>query len=302
MMWLILIFLSLALLAALFVIAPALFSRGEGQTVRKYWAAGIAGAVVLLSGLGFYSYVGRPDYALMSLRGQPDPNNFYELVVYLARVIRDRPNDIQGWTILGGAYLAFGEVDQAAAAYERAVNLAQSQGANVPPDLIANFAVARVLQNGGAVSPDMEDIFRHVLSIDPENVQARYHIGVAHAQRGENEAALALWEPLMAEAPSAGYWRANLPFQISALRDGAQGAEGAAAQAPNVRAMVDGLAARLNEEPDDLDGWLMLIRAYAVLQEMENARGALAIAREFFAGDETAQNALTEQARASSLE
>lgn len=42
-----------------------------------------------------------------------------------------------------------------------------------------------------------------------------------------------------------------------------------------VRGMVDGLAARLKDQPDDLEGWLMLIRSYAVLQDAEAARSAL---------------------------
>nr|TFG54728.1 MAG: hypothetical protein E4H34_01970 [Hyphomicrobiales bacterium] len=243
----------------------------------------------------------------MSLRAQPDPSNYYELVVYLTRAIRDRPNDVQGWSILGGAYLAFGEVDQAVAAYQRAMNIAQSMGADVPADMVANYATARALQDGG-VSRELEEIFRHVLTIDPTNAQARYHIGFALAERGENEAALEMWEPLMAEAPTAAYWRANLPFQIAALRGEVQGGEGTAGaaapsgQGPDIRAMVDRLAARLTQEPDDIDGWAMLIRAYAVLGETENARTALDNARAYFADDAAALGTLAQQARASSLE
>ncbi len=298
-----LIFLAVSLGAALFVVVPALFSRRQGARAPIYWSAGIAGFAVLVSGLGFYSYLGRPDYALLSLRGQPDPNNYYELVVHLARAIRDRPNDLQGWTILGGAYLAFRDIDQAVAAYQRAMNIAQTQSADIPLDLVANFAVARALQSG-SVSRELEDVFRQVLMIDPNNADARYHIGFAHAQRDENEAALALWEPLMAEPPSGAYWRTNLPFQIAGLSGVAPGAAASAApsQGPDVRAMVDGLAERLAQEPDDIEGWTMLIRAYAVLGETENARTTLDTARSFFANNEAAQNMLAEQARASSLE
>lgn len=315
--WLVLIFLALSLVAAAFVIAPALLSRAEGRRAARYWSAGGAGIVVLLSGLGMYSVLGRPDHALLSLKTEPDPTSYFELVTFLARTIRERPNDIQGWTILGSAYLAFGEVEQSAAAYERAVNLLNSQGAPIPVDLVSNFAVAQVLQ-GGEVSPDLEDVFRQVLLRDPANADARYHIGFAHAQRGENEAALALWEPLMAESESGAYWRANLPFQIAALSGeapsiaGTEGvgapsgqapnAQGAGPQPPNVRAMVDGLAARLSQEPDDLEGWTMLIRAYSVLGEIDNARGALGSARDYFADNEAAQDALAVQARESSLE
>ena len=68
--WLILIFLAVSLVAALLVIAPAVFSRSEGRNASKYWVAGIAGTAILFSGLGLYAYVGRPEYALLSLRAQ----------------------------------------------------------------------------------------------------------------------------------------------------------------------------------------------------------------------------------------
>lgn len=41
-----------------------------------------------------------------------------------------------------------------------------------------------------------------------------------------------------------------------------------------IQSMVDGLASRLEEEPDDLDGWLRLARAYSVLGKVEEAKRA----------------------------
>jgi len=41
-----------------------------------------------------------------------------------------------------------------------------------------------------------------------------------------------------------------------------------------IRSMVEGLAARLEETPDDLDGWRRLARAYRVLGETEKADNA----------------------------
>ena len=46
-----------------------------------------------------------------------------------------------------------------------------------------------------------------------------------------------------------------------------------------IRSMVQGLEARLGEDPDNpenFDGWLRLARAYAVLGEIAKAREALA--------------------------
>ena len=42
-----------------------------------------------------------------------------------------------------------------------------------------------------------------------------------------------------------------------------------------IRAMVDGLANRLDRSPRDVDGWIRLIRSRQVLNEPEAARQAL---------------------------
>lgn len=51
-----------------------------------------------------------------------------------------------------------------------------------------------------------------------------------------------------------------------------------------IRGMVDGLAARLETQPDDLNGWLMLIRSYAVLQQADAANSAARRAYSFYDG------------------
>jgi cytochrome c-type biogenesis protein CcmH len=50
-----------------------------------------------------------------------------------------------------------------------------------------------------------------------------------------------------------------------------------------IRGMVDGLAARLKAQPDDPDGWVRLVRAYAVLGETAARDDALAQARARYA-------------------
>jgi len=47
--------------------------------------------------------------------------------------------------------------------------------------------------------------------------------------------------------------------------------------------MVAGLAAELEEEPDNLEKWIMLVRSYAVLGQMEKAEEAYAMAQAHFA-------------------
>lgn len=57
----------------------------------------------------------------------------------------------------------------------------------------------------------------------------------------------------------------------SAMQGGAGGAD-----APDMEQAVQGLAERLRSEPDNLDGWLLLGRAYKSMERFEPAREALA--------------------------
>jgi cytochrome c-type biogenesis protein CcmH len=45
-------------------------------------------------------------------------------------------------------------------------------------------------------------------------------------------------------------------------------------RAKTIKAMVDGLAARLEQSPDDYDGWQRLARSYQALGDLDHARGA----------------------------
>ncbi len=75
---------------------------------------------------------------------------------------------------------------------------------------------------------------------------------------------------------AAGYWKTGSPSLASVGPESALPASiaaapeaGASEAAPNglqqIAAMVDKLAARMKERPDDAEGWLMLARSYSVL-------------------------------------
>ena len=127
-----------------------------------------------------------------------------------------------------------------------------------------------------------------------ETENALNSLDTARAFFADNDAA----QSMLSEQAQASSLNAGLAGQAPNAAAG----PAMPAQGPDIRAMVDGLAARLAEQPDDIDGWMMLIRAYVVLGETENALNSLNTARAFFAGDDAAQSMLSEQAQASSLE
>ena len=65
-------------------------------------------------------------------------------------------------------------------------------------------------------------------------------------------------------------------------------------QAQMIEGMVAGLAAKLEADPDDMEGWARLIRARAVMGETAQAQADLAAAREVFA-DQPEQRAIIER-------
>ena len=129
-----------------------------------------------------------------------------------------------------------------------------------------------------------------------EQALAELDTRLAHAELTPQEAAAerrALQAQLLAsaEAEPQSPWRAGLGAPSLALwvalplaltgaafvaTDGGQHWPQAPEQAaaPDVEAMVAGLAERLQRDPDDLRGWVMLGRSYMVMQRYEEAAAA----------------------------
>ncbi|HXJ03077.1 MAG TPA: tetratricopeptide repeat protein [Micropepsaceae bacterium] len=292
---LILIFSLVALLAAAFVVLPLLRLRESagGPTKSRAWLAIVAGLATMALGLGAYALLGQPLIALSDLTG-PSRTDYRALITTLARRMPQRPGDVEGWALLGRGYLALGNAAQAEKAFGRAVDAAKEIQGGVAPDLLANYGEA-MAENAGQVTKEAEAVFRQALDEDPTNLVSRYYVGLALASRGDKAGALQLWESLLADAPPNTPWRSDLVNQVAALRAESGGA------APNPMAMVQQLASRLESNPDDINGWVMLIRAYAVLGDKPKAVAALTRARGVFANQAPAQAALTKVAQDNAL-
>ena len=291
---LILIFAAVAIAASAFVVLPLVRRSREDSRRRPLLAVG-AGLAVAAVGLAFYAMLGEPQLALSALRGASS-NDYPALITTLTRQMRDRPGDLQGWILLGRGYMAVGNPQEAAKALRQAVNLSKERLGGAPPELMSSYGEA-LAQASNGVTKEAEDIFRAVLEEEPSDLMARYYVGLAMSTRGDKAGALQLWEGVLAEAPPDAPWRGALLDQVALLR--AQMVNGSGA--PNPQAMVAQLANRLEGNPDDLEGWLRLIRAYSVLGEKDKASAALTRARTVFANQTQAEAALAQAAKENAL-
>jgi cytochrome c-type biogenesis protein CcmH len=207
------------------------------------------------------------------------------------------PQDRAGWIELGQRWGQLGESAKAADAYGRAIGLG-----NADAELTGRYGEALVGANGGTVTETARAAFEQVLTQRPADVRARYFLALGNAQAGDDKAALELWQALARESPADAPW---LPSVRQHLAEAAQrlgidpasatpqpqpaarpapatGAAGAIAslppdeQAKAIRGMVDGLAARLEQSPGDLEGWVRLARARGVLGDAGAAADAYA--------------------------
>jgi len=243
--------------------------------------------------LSLYLLLGAPGVPSIPLAERPNtegsPTDMAQLVDQLAGRMAANPDDPQGWRLLARSYGQLGRFDEAAAAYRQAI-------ARGGADAETWASLGEVLTAGadGMVTPEARQAFATALQQNPNDPRARYYGGLAYAQDDRFKEALEVWRSLEADSPPDAPWRNLLEQQIARTQE-TLGMEGGSAPAPGptaqdraaaaemapeqraafIRSMVERLATRLESEPDDLDGWLRLIRAYTVLGERDKATEAL---------------------------
>ena len=147
------------------------------------------------------------------------------------------------------------------------------------------------------MTPAARAAFLAALEGNADDPRARYFLALADYQSGREQDALDAWSALAKDAPADAPWLATVVARVTeTARDlghdpadwlpearGPSKADIAAARNMDaeerqemIRGMVDGLAARLEDEPDDLAGWRMLARSWEMLGDPAAAAQAYA--------------------------
>jgi cytochrome c-type biogenesis protein CcmH len=286
-----LVFGLLALAAAAFAVWP--IRRMTGTKRARTLLAGAVMLFVLGIGGGVYLVVGQPRLALREAQGlsSRDPNS---LAPMLIKRVRQNPDDEQAWVYLARIYLTAGDADQAAGAFGRALVAARKHGRETP-DLDTAYGEMLVAAANGQMVPAAINAFARALAGDPKSAPARYYLGMAAAQKGDRATAQRYWQSLLEEVPANAPLHSELVDRLASIGAAPPSVAGAGG-APDINAMVEGLAARLKSNPHDPAGWLRLIRAYSVLGETAKAKEAIATARKSVGADASVKSALDSEA------
>ncbi|HEX9906602.1 MAG TPA: c-type cytochrome biogenesis protein CcmI [Propylenella sp.] len=242
-------------------------------------------SLALYLGLGAPSLPGAPRAA--RLEAPPAPDDIVAVIARVEEHLAKEPEDGRGWDVLAPVYLRIGRPDDAARAFRNAIRIEGSTAARQ-----TGLGEAILTAEAGIVTEAAEAAFEAANMLDPAAPGPRFFLGLAAEQEGDFAAAAERWRALLAEAPAEAPWRATVEealARVAAHAGGAAAPPAAVAAAENLSAeeraemiegMVSGLAARLRDEPTDVDGWLRLIRSYVVLERPDDAAEAARAALE----------------------
>ncbi len=302
---------SRRLLATADAEAPAVAKPASSALWRRR-AAGLGAIVVVPAiALGFYLRLGSPDVpdqsAFARVNSGPGHQSIESLVSQVEAHLASNPNDGAGWEVLAPVYLRMGRADDAVAAWRKAIVL---NGDSLARETALGEAL--VAAANGVVTDAAKQAFQKAVAGDPHDAKAGYYLGLADEQDGNSAAAAAKWRALLAQAPADAPWAGFVREALArvtaapATDTGPKiGPETGAAASPAtgpitgptasdvatadsmsgtqrnamIRGMVQRLADRLHADGSDIEGWLRLVRSYAVLGDRDKAKDAAADAK-----------------------
>lgn len=232
--------------------APA--GAATADAARPSWnLVGLLTVLIVITAGSGYLYTGSPG---MPSAGEPgsqtqaeagDPHamdeaQFADAVAQMAERMQNEPENLEGWSILARSYARLGKLDEAIAAFERAIKLAPQDAR-----LLADLADSVALKNDRSLEGRPTELINQALKIEPENPKALALAGTAAFNRKDYKTAVKHWELLEKVTPADAGFMSQLQTSIAEARSlggmPARAAVPVASAAPVAAATPSGTAA-----------------------------------------------------------
>jgi cytochrome c-type biogenesis protein CcmH len=285
---------------------------------RRRYTVSQAFILLCLPVIGLAGYLeigspGTPDAPLAARIENPD-DDVDLLVAKVERHLASNPEDGNGWNVLAPVYFRVGRYDDAELAFRNAIRI-------LGPDAerMNGLGETVVMRNDGIVTDDAQMAFQAALKLQPNNPRADFYLALALEQSGRRADALAAFQEIAKASPPTAPWMPLINQHIAAnsagvpLANAPAGATAGNAATANpaapgnpsaedianaqsmseadrgemIRGMVASLDARLKEDPNNFEGWMRLVRSYAMLKDTDRAEEALKDGLKAFPADGT---------------
>jgi cytochrome c-type biogenesis protein CcmH len=242
-----------------------------------------------LTGLCLYLATGRPDMpdAPLAMRLANPGDDINILIAKAEQHLVQNPQDGAGWDLLAPIYYREGRIEDAGAAYQNAIRIL-----GPTPMRLSGYAESLIALSGGLITSEAQDALKQSLALEPEDPRSEFYLALALKQQGKTAEARSAFEALVRSSPAGAPWLPLVNSHLAELKDAAAPndnapgnpteADVAAAQTMDstdrnamIEGMVSGLAEKLKQDPKNFEGWMRIIRSYAVLDRTVEAGEAL---------------------------
>ncbi len=172
-------------------------TKDTNTTETRYGLIFTALFVPLLA-IGLYNLIGKQEAIAQSSMKHPDNmtqdekrTSISEMLTKLENKLKEEPNNIEGWLMLGRSYMVVNRNDDVMKAYTKAADLAPD---SVNELLQIADGIATVKQ--GDLTGKPETLVLKALKKEPNNIMGLWLAGMAAKQRGVNAQALQHWQKL----------------------------------------------------------------------------------------------------------
>jgi cytochrome c-type biogenesis protein CcmH len=218
---------TLAAGAALLVLLPLVRRRADAKPVAGASAAVLTG-VLLLGTAALYAAFS--NYTWVSAQSVSDTPA--AATAKLARELAAKPDNLDGWLMLGRSYAGLEQFPLAVRAYQRADRIAGGNSA----EAVLGVAENLVAQDPEAIRGAAGHLFERALTLEPGNAKALFYSAFAAMSRGETAAARERFARMLALNPPDNI-RAIIEQRVAALDQAVAG--GSAAAATNDGARIE---------------------------------------------------------------
>jgi cytochrome c-type biogenesis protein CcmH len=163
------------------------------------WIIVAAVIAVPVLAISIYLFLGAPDGVnVQSMAVGPDMTQaqIEEMVAKLAKQLKEKPDDAQGWEMLARSYATLRRFGDSRDAYAKAARLTPDNA-----KLLIDYADVLAMTNGRNVVGEPEKLAQRALEIEPNNIKALALAATAAFQRTDYNRAIELWQRILKLVP-----------------------------------------------------------------------------------------------------
>lgn len=225
------------------IVAAVTAGAGEGAAPAVATARPsrrlVAGLSVFVLAFGVLGYVWRGNFEGLRVspgdpasmaaggNGQITAEQIETMVANLAARLKDKPDDPDGWAMLGRSYAALGRPADAVAAYKKVVEL-RPKDAQALADLADGLAMA----NNRTLEGEPERLIAEAVKLDGRNVKALALAGTIAFNRNDYAGAVGYWQRAIDASEPGSEFAQQLQGALNEARNRAGQPAVAAASAP----------------------------------------------------------------------